>query len=355
MKLNYLILFGVLFSIEVLIAQTNFRPGYIIKHTGDTIYGNIDYRADFLMSGLCKFKDKENLIKEYSPYDITAFRFIDSKYYVSREISGRRLFLEYLIKGEVNIYYNRDENGDHYYLDKEDIRLTEIPYEEGIKYVNDKKVFYETTRHIGLLRVYMQDAPELQSQINSVKYLTHRNLIKLAEDYHNIICEEEQCVIFEKQLPLVNISITPFVGLTKYIGYEDFAKEYGGDVYFWMPRLSENLFFRTGLSYHKIIKEGEELKTYKIPIQFQYIYRAYKIQPKIGGGFNILSLKKIDYKHRVQSLSLNAGFNYVIYNGISLSTAFNTDFTPFSRVISNEDLKFELISYSFIIGLRIDI
>jgi hypothetical protein len=353
MKLDKLLLIGLLFITGVLNAQTDFKPGYIIKTNGDTLYGDIDYRGDLLMSRLCKFRDKEKIIKDYSPKDIVEFRFTDSKYYVSREVYGNSVFLEYLIKGKVNVYYMRDENGDHYYLDKEDVRLTEIPYEEGIKYVDNKQVFFETTKHIGLLRVYMQDAPEFQSRINSVKKPDHQSLIKLAEDYHNAVCEGEQCIIFEKKLPLVKVSITPFVGLTKYNGYTKFIMEYGGYVYLWAPRSSEKLFFKTGLIYHKLSEDGEELNIYKIPIQFQYIYRAHKIQPKISGGFNILNLS--NYKSIRHTMSLNAGLNYVITKNISLSTAYNSAFNPISKVIMNEDVTFNLISYSIIIGLRIDI
>ncbi len=62
MKLKSLILVGLLFSIVALNAQTNFRPGYIISLTGDTIYGDIDYRGDFLMSMLCKFRSEDKTI-----------------------------------------------------------------------------------------------------------------------------------------------------------------------------------------------------------------------------------------------------------------------------------------------------
>lgn len=172
MKLKRLILLGLLISTGFLKAQTDFRPGYIIKTFGDTIFGQIDYRGDLLMSSLCKFKAVDNTIKEYSPNDIEAFRFIERKYYVTREIDNKKVFMEYLIKGKVNIYYMRDDKGDHYYIDKEDARLTEIPYEEGIKYIDNKEVFYESTKHIGFLTYYMQDAPELQSRIHSVKNLS---------------------------------------------------------------------------------------------------------------------------------------------------------------------------------------
>jgi hypothetical protein len=184
LKIRLLILLGLLLATEILSAQTDFRPGYIIEATGDTIYGQIDYRGDLLMSRLCRFKGDDNIIKRYSPNDIIAFRFFDSKYYVTREINSNKVFMEYLIKGIVNIYYTRDENGAHYFIDKEGIKITEIPYEEGIKYVDGRKVFYESTKHIGFLSTYMKDAPELQSRIQAIKRPEYEVLIKLAEDYH---------------------------------------------------------------------------------------------------------------------------------------------------------------------------
>jgi len=46
--------------------------------------------------------------KEYTPEDLQAYRFFDSKYYISRKVkigeSEKLLFLEYLIKGKVDIF-----------------------------------------------------------------------------------------------------------------------------------------------------------------------------------------------------------------------------------------------------------
>ena len=205
MKLKKLILFGLLILTGILNAQTDFRSGYIVKAVGDTICGQIDYRGDFLMSRLCKFKNVDNTIVEYSPYDIKEFRFLDSKYYVTKEIGDKKVFMEYLIKGKISIYFMRDEKGDHYYIEKDDVKLMKLPYEEGIEYIDDKRVFYESTKHIGFLTYYMKDVPELQSKIQSVKKPEHRNLIKLAENYHNAVCEEEKCIIYEKPLSFIKI------------------------------------------------------------------------------------------------------------------------------------------------------
>ncbi len=361
MKFKKLVLFGLLLSCGVLNAQTDFRPGYIIKTIGDTIFGQIDYRGDIIMSSLCKFKDVHNTIIEYSPNDIEAFRFLESKYYVTKVIDNKKAFLEYLIKGKINIYYMRDEKGDHYYLDKEDVELTEIPYEEGIEYVDNKRVFYNSKKHIGLLIYCTQDDPDLIAEIRSIKKPEHQNLIKLAEDYHNAVCNDEKCIIYEKRLPLLKISMLPYVGLAKYKGWDKFINELGGYLYIWAPRTNENIYFKTGLVYHKIFDTSTVLKIYKIPIQIQYIYRAKRIQPKLSGGFDILSLKlnkyNDDYFYNglIYTFCLNTGLDYKISNKIYLSTAFNTDITPPIIVSTNEDLKFHLISYSMFIGFRIDI
>jgi hypothetical protein len=355
MKLKRLILLGLLISTKLLNAQTDFRPGYIIKNSGDTIYGKIDYRGDLLMSSVCKFKNSDNSNTEYFPNELIGYRFVDGKFYISKEVNNKRVFLEYLIKGKVNIYYMRDGKGDHYYLDKEGEKFTELPYNEGIKYIDNKKVLYESNKHIRLLSYYMQDAPNFQYRIQSVRKPEHHDLIKLAEDYHNAVCNDEKCIIYEKKVPFIKLSVTPFVGLTKYNAFNKLANEFGGYLYFWAPRASEKLFFKTGLAYNKISEDGVDLTGFKIPIQFQYIFRAHKLQPHMSSGVNVLSFKFEDYKEMDYTLSLNAGLNYQISNNISINTTFNSDYTPLSMVILSSSATFDLISYSVIIGLRIDL
>ncbi len=103
MNLKRLIPTTFLFLTVILNAQTDFRAGYIIGNIGDTLYGEIDYRGDFWMSQICRFKADDNSIRAYSPQDIKAFRFIDSKYFISQEINNNKVFLEFLISGKVNI------------------------------------------------------------------------------------------------------------------------------------------------------------------------------------------------------------------------------------------------------------
>lgn len=355
MKLKGLILFGILITSGVIHAQTDFRPGYIIQNAGDTVYGEIDYRGDLLMSSLCRFKDADNTIYEYSPTDIAAFRFIDSKYFVSREVNHKKVFLEYLIKGEVNMYYMRDDMGDHYYVDKEDVRLTKIPYTEGIKYIDGKQLLHESTIHVGLLNVFMQDAPGFQSRIEKIRKPTHQSLIQLAEDYHHAVCEDEDCIIYEKRLPLLKISITPFAGLTKYNGNDQFARELGGYLSLWVPRASEKLFFKTGVGFHSLSENGDKVNVIRIPFHIQYIFSAYRVQPNISAGASFLSFKADNNGFAGHTSSFSVGLDYRISDMVNLASAFQSDFNPLTVVIMNENVDFDILSYSIVIGLRIDL
>ncbi|HLO90715.1 MAG TPA: hypothetical protein VK172_06060 [Lentimicrobium sp.] len=51
---------------------------------------------------------------------------------------GKKVFLEILIKGKISIYYLRDLEGDHYFIEKEGQPLINLPYKEGIITRNGK-------------------------------------------------------------------------------------------------------------------------------------------------------------------------------------------------------------------------
>lgn len=347
MKTNKLILIGLLFTTVIVNAQTDFRPGYIIKTPGDTLFGKIDYRGDLKMSFVCKFKDKENTIREYSPDDITAFRFTDSKYFVSKKVNEKTMFLEYLIKGKVNIYFGRDENGDHYYIDKDDVTLTEIPYEEGVKYVNNEPKYYESKKHIGVLNYFMQDASGFQSRIETIKKPERQNLIKLAKDYHNAVCEGENCTIYEKSVPFIKISPEVIGGVINYSTVDDLNDKiyfHAGIIgHIWMPSSSEKMYFRTGIIFSQLDINDEIKNFYKIPCQLEYIYPKGFFRPRFAYGLNF-------YKQNYRSVSFNLGGNLKISKSLFLSAASDIEFNPTLLIVPKS-----LFSYSFQFGLFISL
>ncbi len=343
MKLVRLIMFGLFLSTGFLNAQNDFRPGYIIKTTGDTLYGEIDYRGDLLMSSICKFKSIDNAINKYSPNDIIAFRFIDSKLYISKNVKSRRIFLEYLIKGNISIYYMRDKNGDHYFMDKEGENLIEIPYKEEIISVDNKQVLYESKQHIGILKLYMQDDPNIQSKIYSIKKPDHQSLIKLVKDYHNDVCEGEKCIIYERKQPFIKVNLEVLGGVVNFENVEDLIDKFyfqGGIIcHLWMPRTNEKLYFRTGLLYSQLEAVEGKSNIYKIPFHLEYIYPKGSVRPRLSYGINF-------YDTIFQTVSFNIGTNIKLNNSFYLSATSDIEFIPLIMIFPHD-----LLSYSLNFGI----
>lgn len=320
MKKWHLIASALLICVQIVSAQTDYRPGYIILNSGDTIHGQIDYRGDLLMGNRCRFKSADNTVQEYSPTDIMAYRFIDSKYFVSKEVDSKTVFLEYLINGKVNIYYLRDaQDGDSYFIEKDGSSLTRLPYDEGETFVGNKRAFYKTTKHIGLLNYYMGDAPELQTKIYEFGEPTHQNLIKLAEEYHNIVCDGDRCIIYEKKEPAIKVNFELVSGIINFENIVDLEDrnywQNGLLAHFWLPRSNEKMYFKTGLLYSRPVQHNAYKTHIKIPLHFGYMAPStYRVRPSASIGILSPSYSagvsvKIS-KHLLIGVQGWANFNY---------------------------------------------
>jgi hypothetical protein len=368
---TYLCLF-LLFITGLVRAQTDFRAGYVIDLKNDTLMGDIDYRGDVLMGQVCTFKAPINgYITRYAPEDIAGYRFKNDRFFVAREIKGKKVFLEFLIKGKISIYYIRDNEGDHYYIEKIAGKLVELPYKEGIKYDNNigyrhdydkngneydknKAYSFSSTTHIGILIYYMQDAPEFQSEIIKLKRPEHDDLIKLAKDYHTQVCKDETCIIYKKKAPPTNVNVEVVGGVSKYsISIGVVQKNYvnlGVFAHFWLPRMNEKLYFRTGIIYSKIDIFDEfsaipnattSINSYKIPLYIEYIYPKGKVRPVFAYGLNF-------YQTNNFTAGFMGGLNVGLSEKVALDFNYDVDFIPFGLLIPRN-----FFSHSAFLGLKI--
>lgn len=212
-----IILVILFFMIVKLYSQSDFRNGYIIKNNNDTIYGLIDYRGNKSNAKKCIYKKDVNSEKqEFTPTDLKAYRFIDSKYYISRPVKSEGkenpIFLEYLINGIVDILYYRDEQGEHYLADMGDDKLYELKNEDKEVYVNYKRFTKESKEYIGILKYLFSKSPSIAQRVDNIA-LDHKSLIKIAHDYHTAICSDKECIIYEKKPSKIITSFGPLIGL----------------------------------------------------------------------------------------------------------------------------------------------
>lgn len=217
-------------SIISIHAQTNYEEGYIITNNQDTVHGLIDYRTDYMNGKICRFKT-DSLSKEqvYYPDDIAGFRYLYSgKFYVSKTINieniPRTVFLEYLIKGIINLYFYKDADFNmigYYIFEDEDGKLHNIS-KHADKYVTKKSgelVLKKDAKYRTDLNFVFGDIEQIASKLQNANF-DHKTMIGFTKNYHKLKCTTgEECITFETKDSKKNVIFKYLI----YSGYECFT------------------------------------------------------------------------------------------------------------------------------------
>ena len=282
MKKTYLYLLIFFFPL-ISNSQKEYKPGVIYITNQDSIKTRIIYGGDKEMSQTCRYMLENNQMF-FSPDQIVGYKFENGRYFISKKIDGKNRFLEYLIKGEINIYYLRQKEGDTYYIQKKGEEIIELEYISCIKDIYDEKesfvktVDYKSTMHIGLLRYIMMDQPSVFNDINEIKVPNHHELIDVAKKYHNKKCNGEDCIIYYKEDEELFFDIEASSTLLYFPEYEETKMSMGIGVNIWMPKYSENLYMYVGYEnmFIKGMAKDKYLNLFPEDIDFIKLNLKYK-------------------------------------------------------------------------------
>ena len=371
-RLNLLLLF--FFCLPVLLAQSDFRPGYVITNENDTINGLIDYRGDTRNSKICVFKENAtSASREYLPSQIKAYRFPESKYYVSRNVlekgTENDLFLEFLVNGIADLYYYRDGNSSYYFIEKSDGQLFELSNDEVEIKKDGKTYLRQTKQYIGSLRYAFADCPQLFETINNATLET-KSLMNITKKYHNYVCDSSKCIIYEKKVPGVKFTIAPFVSMNvstlniengRYI-YETIEFEsstypsIGVLLNTSIPKASEKLSLQVSAEVGKIVFDGygtyggnsssHEVHLQSTPLKgkigLKYTYPTGRFRPMIVVGGHFAKLinskgRRIETRNEGATVSehndnILAGMNYGYNVDLGIDYQNSTSFKPFISI-----------------------
>jgi hypothetical protein len=279
-------------------SQSDFRSGYIIKNNGDSISGLIDFRSATSNATVCLFKNNDSSPQiEYTPTDIKMYRFTDSKYYVSKQVRTEQgdssLFLEYLIKGIVDIYYYRDDLGNNHYLaDKDKGRLLELKAGDYTLLIDGKTYIKNDKSYIGIIKYLFNEMPAIVEKSEEIN-LNHKNLIQLASDYHQQVCNDKSCIIYEKKLLKNRTTIGILTGFGGVLNFET-KKEFHYELYF-LKNASSSLTPNGSLGFY--INSSAPSLNERFSFQYEGSLGVTNIQLT---STNFSSWRQIDYTEKIQ-------------------------------------------------------
>ncbi|MBR8538241.1 hypothetical protein KDU71_21900 [Carboxylicivirga sediminis] len=325
-------------------AQSDYRSGYIISLSGDTIHGLIDFRGNVRNSLQCKFKSDDGTNDVYHPFDIHSYRFTDGKYYISKKVKqgkeeSANVFVEYLVNGEKDLFYYRTDEANHYLISYDETTVVPLPYRESTSLKDGKYYGTKSTQHIGFLKSYFNDAPELYRQIESIQQPNARNLTKLTKAYHDLKCDSSACIIYAKTKNKFSMAIEPVFGYYKSKMFSDFNPQYGAHLFFWLPQYNENVYAKTGFLYTSntaLVEDLGELgeidyKIYTVPAAFEYQMPFKRIKPKLDLGINAHFINSQGrFEGAGLSLAAGAGVMIKVTSFMYLDAEVTSDITGFA-------------------------
>lgn len=388
--MNYKILiFLCLVSIK-LSAQELYIPGYILKNDGDTITCLLKNNNLIVCSQECIFKinkNSEEIVKK--PFDIQAFKFNNERYYISKKVivnnEYRNVFLQYLVDGKADLYYMKDKEKDHYFLEMNDT-IAELVNSEVERYIDGVAYLQQRREYSGILQSMFADCQEIQPQIKNSKF-NHKNLVNIVNNYHNIVCKDEKCIVYKRDND-IKTSIGLIGGLsisTLNIKSKEEYYNYFEDIKF-IPKLAlesgmqftfSNIFGIAGNYGFNllILYRNDHFNSQKISINLHKLFvpvflsysinNSMKIKPLVNVGFtNSIAIKsEITDKILERYISnyylgalLGAGADYKIGNlviNLYLNTSYK--FLGNKTAVESSIMSSEIFNYCVLLGIKKEI
>lgn len=240
LSLNIILI--VVFNVNNLYSQPNFKTGYVIDNHKDTIRGFIDYRNWNITPEEIVFKSvSDSTVTIYTPGNVQGFNVegerylseivtIDESPFRDNELSESAMpqnrtdsvFLQILIDGPLSLYYLKDRNARvHFFIGKNGICETLFRH-SYFSYAGGAKQIKTDEKYKGQLVVYFQDCPSIQKKIYSVTY-SKKDLINLFKEYYEYT---QNKILYQSGSEKIKSEFGFFAGLCqanlKFIGSDDF-------------------------------------------------------------------------------------------------------------------------------------
>lgn len=249
----WVLLMAILFFAQDSFSQ-DFRKGYVILNTGDTLYGELDYRSNTLNYKSCIFRSGGST-REYGPRDIQGYRFNDSKSFISTIVDT--MFAESIVHGTISLYkletiYLVEKNSETYVLESPEIEVI----------VDGRTYYRRNIRWKGILSSLISDCMSNSGNIMERADLNEQSLSRIVKQYNKCTGYDET-LDFKEGKSWAEFEIGLRGGISHSTLYlkdmrqqpslpetmTSFDPVVGVDVLFNFPRISERIGLISGLQY----------------------------------------------------------------------------------------------------------
>jgi hypothetical protein len=306
-------------------AQTNFRPGYVLPLTGDTLRGEVDFRDARLSAQRCQFRASAQAPSTtYSPAELRGYGVpAEFKHYRAFPVAvdsaaAQPYFLEVLADGPATLYFLRDANQHEvFYLASPTLALTQLKHSfarvvrDGHVYTEEQNPFRNT------LALGLQGCPAVQSHLPRLPYKE--------KELRNVVAQYNACQGKATSLPtsaapgshaLFGVMAGPVQQRLSYDGYPflgqaSFVTKHTGFVVGptlhitsrRLPKLSvvASLFYETekydmegiatlsetgGYAVYREFRTHYDLAYLRLPVMLRYTYPRGTVRPLVEVGFS---------------------------------------------------------------------
>ena len=313
----------------MIFSQVDFRKGFVINNSGDTIYGVINYREGSNSYKYCLYRKSLNdSIIKYTPQNIKGYGFNNDKVYESRNVLSSSqvkedevAFFEVITRGLITLY-RFDED---YYVLKGDTTFYKLYQERKESNEGGFTLVTYIPKYIGYLNILMVDSPGYLKRISDLSF-DEKSLTRLVEDYNRE--NSVSSVSFKSGKPWASWSVGISGGMSNsrlgFLANEEYNFYLLGSfsssnnpfvdlaIEFASPRLSERIALRVDLIlYNDKFSSYVRKQTYfhdtryfttiditqlKIPVGLCYYFRINKYAPYINLGASATFQIKSDYR-----------------------------------------------------------
>lgn len=234
--------------------QSDFRSGFIVIPSGDTLLGEIEYKKRSRNYEECTFRSNGK-VQAFGPNELIGFALQDT-YYAAKVVN--EAFVEALVIGELSLYRHKQRfivsKGDViYFLESKDTIVT----------IDGKSVSKRDNRWKGIMS-YLVSAhvPEIGKRMENMA-LSEKSLTRLAREYNSssgssYLVFKESKKWFDGDFGVAGGFSMTSVNIRQSIQSQHLSRSYrawvptfGAEMSISSPRLNDRLSVQTGILYTK--------------------------------------------------------------------------------------------------------